>query len=93
MTPQFRSKVEREEYEGEQRALTFGKRLIAARERRDFTQSKLSALTDIDQATLSHFERGTRTPGADNIRKLARALDITADFLLGLSNDTRRLSA
>jgi transcriptional regulator with XRE-family HTH domain len=71
---------------------SFGARLIAARERRDMTGDQLAKRADIDPSQISHFECGRRQPGADNIRKLAKALDITADFLLGLSGDTRRVN-
>jgi transcriptional regulator with XRE-family HTH domain len=74
-------------------AWNFGARLTAARQRRDFSQAKLAEMTGIDQSVLSHYERGTRAPGAENIAKIARALDVTADFLLSLSTETRRLSA
>jgi transcriptional regulator with XRE-family HTH domain len=33
------------------------------------------------------IENSERTPGADTLTKLARALETTTDFLLGLSND------
>jgi transcriptional regulator with XRE-family HTH domain len=71
--------------------LDFGSRLRAARERRDMSVSQLAERADINVTQISHFEIGTRQPGADNIRKLAPALDITADFLLGLSAETRRI--
>ena len=69
----------------------FGTRLVAAREHRDYTAGHLVRLTGIEQAQISHYECGHREPSADNIRKLALALDITADYLLGLSDETRRI--
>lgn len=71
--------------------MSFAQRLKAARERRDFSQVQLVNLAGIDQAQLSHYEGGRREPSADNLRKLARALDIRADFLLELTNDTSRI--
>jgi len=72
---------------------SFGARLLTARKRRDLSASQLAERADINVTQISHFENGQRQPGADNIRKLARALDITADFLLGLTTDTRRISS
>jgi transcriptional regulator with XRE-family HTH domain len=71
---------------------TFGRRLIMARQRRDLTADGLAKLADMGPTDISHYECDRRTPGADNIRKLAKALDISADFLLDLSNDTRRIN-
>lgn len=34
-------------------------------------------------AAVSHFETGKRTPSFDNLRKLADALDVSVDYLLG----------
>lgn len=73
-------------------ALTFGTRLRVARQRRDLTAAKLSQISGIAAASISHFETDNREPSADSIRKLARALDITADFLLGLSAGTHRIN-
>jgi transcriptional regulator with XRE-family HTH domain len=71
---------------------TFGRRLIYARQRRDLTAAQLATLADMGATEISHYECDRRKPGADNIRKLARALDISADYLLDLSNDTRRIN-
>lgn len=71
---------------------SFGRCLIFARQRRDMTAAQLAKIADMDQTEISHYECDRRTPGADNVRKLAVALDITADFLLGLSNETRRIN-
>lgn len=71
---------------------TFGRRLIYARQRRDMTADQLAKLSRVNVTQLSHFECDRREPSADNIRKLAKALDITADYLLGLSRETRRIN-
>ena len=71
---------------------SFGRKLIYARQRRDLTAARLAALSGMEQTEISHYECDRRKPGADNIRRLAKALDISADFLLDLSNDTRRIN-
>lgn len=71
---------------------SFGRRLIYARQRRDLTADQLAKLAGMGPTEISHYECDRRTPGADNIRKLAKALDISADYLLDLSNDTRRIN-
>ena len=71
---------------------SFGRCLIYARQRRDMTAKQLSKVAGINESQISHFETDKREPSAGNIRKLATALDITADYLLGLSNETRRIN-
>ena len=73
------------------RADTFAARLRAARERRGVTAAHLASLTGIAAANISHYEAGQRLPGADNLRALALMLDISADYLLGLSDSTARI--
>lgn len=71
---------------------SFGRRLIYARQRRDLSATALAKLAGMGETEISHYECDRRTPGADNVRRLAKALDISADFLLDLSNDTRRIN-
>lgn len=75
-----------------QSARTFGQCLISARLRRDLTADQLAKLAGVDASQISHYESDRRGPSADNIRRLATALDITADYLLGLSEETRRIN-
>jgi transcriptional regulator with XRE-family HTH domain len=69
---------------------TFAERLRVARERRDLSQIALARLSGIDQAQLAHYEGGARQPSVDNLRSLVIALDVSADFLLGIIKETRR---
>ena len=70
---------------------TFAARLRAARERRDMTAAHLASLTGIAAANISHYEAGQMKPGVDYLRALALMLDISADYLLGLSDSTARI--
>lgn len=70
---------------------SFGRCLIYARQRRDMTADLLAKASGISASQISHFECDRREPSAANIRRLATALDITSDFLLGLSRETRRI--
>lgn len=68
----------------------FAERLRFAREKiRDMTQSQLSEKAGLPSTSISHFENieGTRKPSFDNLRRLAKALDVTTDYLLGRSDD------
>lgn len=61
----------------------FPSRLKAARELRRLSQSELSEKTHLQISAISHFETGARKPSFDNLKKLADALEVTTDYLLG----------
>ena len=56
---------------------------------RGLTQVELAEACGIRQATLSSIEQGVAWPRADNLALLCRALDVSADYLLGLSDDEK----
>jgi len=60
-------------------------RLTKAREARGLTQAQLGERANIAWAQVSHYENGVR-PTVDNLRKLAVALDVSIDWLVGLTN-------
>ncbi|AUH64145.1 helix-turn-helix domain-containing protein [Paracoccus zhejiangensis] len=66
-------------------AVSFGDRLVSAREARRLNQSELARKAGLQPAAIGHFEKGRRNPSFANIRALARALDVSADYLLGTS--------
>ena len=61
----------------------FPDRLRDAREARGFSQSDLAKRASLQSAAISHFETGRRAPSFDNLQKLATALSVSVDFLLG----------
>lgn len=61
----------------------FSERLRQARELRGLNQSDLGKLTGLQPAAIGHFEANRRKPSFANIRSLARALNVSSDFLLG----------
>lgn len=65
----------------------FPARLRAAREKRGLTQGELAKRAGLQMSAISHFETGTRKPSFENLRRLADALDVTTDYLLGRSED------
>ncbi|MGA4047923.1 helix-turn-helix domain-containing protein [Ralstonia nicotianae] len=68
----------------------FAQRLRHVREEvRKLTQADLGRLCNLPATSISHFEKedGTRKPSFDNLRALAKALDVTSDYLLGRSED------
>ena len=61
----------------------FPERLRAARELRDLNQGQLADLANLQPSAVSHFETGSRKPSFDNLRRIADALDVTTDYLIG----------
>ena len=70
----------------------FPKRLRAARDIRDLSQGELAKRSGLQPSAVSHFETGARKPSFDNLRRLADALDVTTDYLLGRVNDPKDLA-
>lgn len=65
----------------------FQERLKAARELRDLSQSDLASRARMPPSSIAHFESGSRKPSFDTLRKLANALEVTTDYLLGRTDD------
>lgn len=68
-------------------SVSFGERLQALREQRGLTQSELGKRAGMAAASVSHFETGQRSPSLDSLVKLADALEVTTDALLGRTSD------
>ena len=65
----------------------FGNRLLAARENRKLSQTELASKAGLQPAAIGHFERNRRKPSFANVRALAKALNVSADYLLGRASD------
>ena len=61
----------------------FQGRLRIARTARNLSQSELAQRAELQASAVSHFETGTRKPSFDNLKRLADALRVTTDYLLG----------
>jgi transcriptional regulator with XRE-family HTH domain len=55
----------------------------AARELRGLSQGEVASRSGLQASAISHFETGNRKPSFDNLRRLAQALDVTTDYLIG----------
>lgn len=65
----------------------FRERLKAARELRELKQSELAERAKLPPSSIAHFEGGSRKPSFDTLRRLANALEVTTDYLLGRVDD------
>ena len=70
----------------------FPQRLRSAREIRELNQEKLARRAGLQASAISHFETGTRKPSFDNLKRLADALNVTTDYLLGRVEDPAGLA-
>lgn len=68
---------------------TFGEKLREAREVKGLSQTDLAKLAQFQPSAISHFETGRRSPSFDNLRRLADALSVTIDYLLGRAEEPR----
>ncbi len=61
----------------------FRGRLKDARDLRGWNQSDLGKIAGMPPSSIAHFESGSRKPSFDTLRRLANALEVTTDYLLG----------
>ncbi|MCR4944659.1 MAG: helix-turn-helix domain-containing protein [Clostridium sp.] len=61
---------------------TIGEKILALRENLNMKQKELADLVGITEATLSRYENDKRQPRGEIVPKLAKALNVTADYLL-----------
>ena len=71
----------------------FGNRLRAIREKRGLSQvqlvkmiAKIGVTQDCKSDAIGKYERGERFPGCYKLRDICVALNVSADYLLGLSD-------
>ena len=66
----------------------FGSRLRKLRKERNLTQEQLASLIGVKNSVISFYEVGERLPSPDVLRKLALALHVSTDYLLGRTDDS-----
>ena len=66
---------------------TFPGRLKTVRDLRGLDQARLAEKSGLPPSSISHFEAGSRRPSFENLHRLANALDVTTDYLLGRVDD------
>jgi transcriptional regulator with XRE-family HTH domain len=69
----------------------FSDRLREVRQRRGLTATALSQRAGLHITAISLLEGDKRLPGFETMVALAKALNVSADFLLGLSKEMRGL--
>jgi SOS-response transcriptional repressor LexA len=65
-----------------------GLRIKQERKSKNLTMKALAELTDnLNISRINNYERGERTPGPEEIKQLAKALEVSPSFLMCLSDD------
>ena len=63
--------------------LTVGERIIHYRKQRGLKQVELAKLSDISPTALNYYEKNKRSPDVEVVRRLAAALSVTGDDIIG----------
>ena len=66
----------------------FGQRIQELRKLHNETQKDLGDIIGTRQTNVSDMESGKRTTTSENIAKICKHYHVSADYLLGLSDDT-----
>jgi len=61
----------------------FGQKLKNVREEKDFKREDLAKKIGTSSAIIGRYERGERTPSVDIAKKIAEALEVSLDYLVG----------
>lgn len=57
------------------------------REDKDLTQSELGKIFNVNQITISQYERGTRALNIEMLILYAKYFNVSADYIIGLTDD------
>ena len=63
--------------------MTFGERLLKCMKDSGYTQKRLAELIEVTPVRLNYWRKDKRQPDIPMIRKLASALEVSADYLIG----------
>ncbi len=63
--------------------MLLGNRIKTLREARGLTQGALAKMINVTKSTISYYESGKRVPTVSNLHDLARALNVSFDYLMG----------
>lgn len=66
---------------------TIAERITQARTDLNINQKELAKRADITEANLSRYENGVREPKSAVLARLADALEVTTDYLVGLTDE------
>lgn len=62
----------------------FNERLKELRIEKNLSQSQLAKRINVDFRTISNWENGVNQPNIDTLTAIAKCLDVSTDYLLGI---------
>jgi transcriptional regulator with XRE-family HTH domain len=62
-------------------------RFRQVRELRGLSKRQLSKASGVGEMQLGRYESGENDPSAQNLKQIAKALQVSADYLLGITDD------
>lgn len=68
----------------------FGKRLREIRKEKHYTQQAIADIFCVSKMTISSWETDKQEPDIDDIRRLCFLFKVSADYLLGLEDESGR---
>lgn len=64
-----------------------GTRIASLRKNKKMTQENIAKRIGIPRSTYSNYEAGNREPDNETLKKIAKCLETSTDYLLGLTDD------
>lgn len=65
--------------------MTIGERIKLYREKKELTQEQLGEIIGVKGATITRYEKNNRQPNVETFAKLAKALEVNINELLGMA--------
>lgn len=66
---------------------TIGERIAKVRKELNLNQRELCKMADITEVSLSRYENGSRMPKAEVLARLAEVLNVSTDYLIGITDE------
>lgn len=66
--------------------MAVGKRIQSLREEKDMTQKELADKINISYSVMNRIESGERPARDEEIKEIAKALNVSSDYLLGITD-------
>ncbi len=67
----------------------YTERLLLAREKRGMSQKELSEIVGLKQQQYARYEKGINIMPITHLKKICIALNISADYILGLTKEIK----
>ena len=65
---------------------TFGQNMKKLRKEKGITQQRLADMLNTSRSCVSNYETDTRQPDWETMKHIAECLEVSVDYLLGISN-------